>query len=467
MKQHFWLTRVTVEADSPLAVGSGQGDGFRDALFVTGPGGLPYLPGTSLAGVLRNSWRSTDRINDDVFGKVQGGAVLSRISVSDGLVHNKEGLPQGLVTLPEAVRADSVLTALATGVTRDHVAIGHSGAATGRAKFDSTAVMAGARFTFEVRLDGIGNQPPSDEEVTYLRQLLATPLRVGGKTRRGYGKLRPLAASKCRTFDLSKAADRVAWCKLPTDLTVPFDSAGWQPLLTKGGGQPVATRDHLSLRLQLKAVDHLLMGGGSWLPDTVRAAVDTAEAKTPWSEQRIAWTGGQAKIDAEPIAVLPGTGIKGALRHRTVFHLHRLKGSKGLDSEAELEALFGSIRGQDDSQDTGTPGKVYIDDVVLTKNDWQGAEHHNHVSIDRYTGGPMPGLLFGDVTLRSLAFDLHLEVLGQIGNPTLKQAFVWALRDLAEGRLGLGAGQNAGYGFVQIQNWPETVEQLRPWLEAQ
>jgi CRISPR/Cas system CSM-associated protein Csm3 (group 7 of RAMP superfamily) len=464
MKQHFWLTRVTVEADSPLAVGSGQGDGFRDALFVTGPGGLPYLPGTSLAGVLRSSWRHLDQDDNDVFGTVDGGAKLSRISISDGLIHNQGDKPQSLVALTETTHKDPVLAALAAGITRDHVRIGGNGAAAERAKFDDTAVMAGARFTFEVRLDGEGTNPPTEQEVAHLQALLATPLRVGGKTRRGYGKLKPLASSVCRAFDLSKSADRDAWQRLSPDLTLPLNTAGWHPLLADGAKQQYGgpAGHHLNLNLPLRIEDHLLMGGGSWLPKRLKDEIGVTEAKTPWSEDRIVWQGSKATLTGEPVAVLPGTGIKGALRHRTAYHLHRLGGNA-----QDIESLFGSIRGNEDSKESGTPGKVYIDDVAIAESPWSKAELHNHVSIDRFTGGPMPGQLFSDVTLTLMHFELHVEVVGSVANGTVKQAFVWALRDLAEGRLGLGAGQNAGYGFVRAMDWSKAVAVLRPWLEEQ
>ena len=51
---HRYLARVVLEAVSPLALGTGERDIITDALVATDTNGLPYLPGSSIAGVLRH-----------------------------------------------------------------------------------------------------------------------------------------------------------------------------------------------------------------------------------------------------------------------------------------------------------------------------------------------------------------------------------------------------------------------------
>ena len=48
------LARVIIEAKTPIAVGSGEKDVITDALVATDVNGLPYIPGTALAGVVRS-----------------------------------------------------------------------------------------------------------------------------------------------------------------------------------------------------------------------------------------------------------------------------------------------------------------------------------------------------------------------------------------------------------------------------
>ena len=51
------LIRCTIELDSPLIIGTGKGDSLHDAVFVQDANGLPVIPGTTIAGVLRDRWQ--------------------------------------------------------------------------------------------------------------------------------------------------------------------------------------------------------------------------------------------------------------------------------------------------------------------------------------------------------------------------------------------------------------------------
>ena len=51
---HRFLARMIIEAKTPLAVGSGDKDITTDALVATDVNGLPYIPGTAIAGVIRH-----------------------------------------------------------------------------------------------------------------------------------------------------------------------------------------------------------------------------------------------------------------------------------------------------------------------------------------------------------------------------------------------------------------------------
>ena len=51
---HRHLARFIIEAVTPLAIASGQSDIFSDALVIRDVNGLPYIPGSSLAGIVRS-----------------------------------------------------------------------------------------------------------------------------------------------------------------------------------------------------------------------------------------------------------------------------------------------------------------------------------------------------------------------------------------------------------------------------
>ncbi len=467
MNAQFWLARVTVEAAAPIAVGTGAGDSLRDALFATDPHGLPYLPGTSLAGVLRRS------LPEDVrwqwFGRVEGGnAERSRVYVSDALIHDSRDRPHSMMAGPSG---DPVLAFAAAGITRDHVRLNAAGTAAGRGKFDDSAVPAGCRFTFELRIDGdacVATETDIGRDA--LLRALWTSLHLGGKTLRGYGHLK-VVRLWARSFEMSRREDREHWRKVPRGLEESCDlrSLGFQA----GKAPSIGPASPTAVTLKLAACEQLLIGGGVYLPESTLKRLGSSEAKIPLSEPVIEWLGANSQVGSiapSPRPVVPATAVKGALRHRCEFHLRRLTGDgAGAQISEQMSTLFGATKSD---VKTGQPGRVRIGDVRLEASqlDDKKLAVAPHVSIDRFTGGPMPGLLFHDVSMDRPSFALHVEILpgptnADAGQPTQKarQALVWALRDLVDGRLALGTGRNSGYGFVKGDF--KQLEPLRAWLE--
>lgn len=470
MKQHFWLARVTVEASSPLHVGSGEGDALRDAMFVRGHGGLPFLPATSLAGVVRSSMVAAgvpEAVVVKLFGtigKSASEAAASRLVVSDGYVNGASGTP---VDLDEQPGADEVLQLCAGGATRDHIALNGAGVAEARRKYDFTAVPRGAQFSFELRIDGEGTTKVSETEISAVVRALAD-LRMGAKTKSGHGRLVLNPSSWHRTFDLANLRDRDAWKELNRHASALRELPGGAVLqLPKDqGGNANDLMPVLTLPLEAEA--YLLIGQGDPLDDVPQhwnVGKNKPRAKLPLTERAITWTEGRGKVgEAQP--VLPASGIKGALRHRTLFHLRRLVGRSALparSAEAETESLFGSVNSHD-ADDQGCPGVVIIDDVVLDASYLKASGALTHVALDRYTGGPMLGALFGEAPLYKPEFKLRVELADCPADANLRKAFVFALRDLVEGRLAIGTGRNAGHGFLKGK--VEPLYKLKSWLRG-
>ena len=70
---HRVLGRFVVEAETPLAVGSGQKDIMTDSLVAVDVNGLPYIPGTTLAGVMRSAMQVDKESEIWGFQKNSGG----------------------------------------------------------------------------------------------------------------------------------------------------------------------------------------------------------------------------------------------------------------------------------------------------------------------------------------------------------------------------------------------------------
>lgn len=520
----FELARVTIEAAAPFAVGTGRGDDLVDMAFVLDANGLPTIPGTTLAGVLRHALAgdgdpTTDARCQSLFGyQAKRDGQASRVEVSFAHVHDQHDRP--VPFRGRALEDDPVLALLATGVRRDHVKIGERGVALDRTKFDTLLVPRGARFTFELRVDehdaraSDAARDDRDADLATLLGLMAAPgFRLGGKTRRGLGRFRIVRAAS-RRFDLCVTADRDAYRTLPRDLSVPVPAGILQECKLEPTQSPLT-----EIRLALTAEDLLLFGGGEPTPeDALAVKKDDKPQKVadlaPVRERAIEWRAdgkkGQGATRGEvgaPRPYAPGTSIKGALRHRFVYHARRhardlvaLDGpapwgveatetpshEDATDTHALVCALFGSIKGRGARKDerrgprsggapedtspargTGEPGRLFVDDLVLETSKPHFVEH---VSIDRFAGGAVDQRLFSEAPRFGARFELRLQVdrsrLPQEHAASVGLALGDTLKDLCEGRLALGAAASRGHGYFEGRIDVADAE-ARKWLGLQ
>lgn len=444
----FELARVTIEFSAPFLIGAGGGDLVSDAVGVRDANGLPTLPGSSLAGVLRHALAEDGDPDRDAdcrraFGyQDRAGGESSLVELSWGQVHGQDDRPVPFI----GASADPITAFLASGVVRDHVRIDGHGVADDRGRFDLTAVPAGARFTFELLVhDG------SPIGLERLLALLASPaVRLGGHTRSGLGAFEVVRALG-RRFDLRKQSDRAAWAKLPRALAAPIPRAAG---LVKIDVSPQKPPGVAVGALSLRAEDFWIVGRGEPILSEHFTARDHDKPhdQVPVTERRIVWSGGEGKLERRHL--LAGSGVKGVLRHRTSYHARRLAGLFAGDAAATTEPeavrlLFGEVR----TADEGRPGRVFVEDSWLSEAQYGSMPH---VSIDRFTGGPLDGCLFSEALLWKGELALRIAVDGRQPAAKERRPFELGLRglrcaiaDLCEGRLALGAGANRGHGYMR------------------
>lgn len=441
-----YLARVSIEFETPFIVGGGSDAIYFDDVFVSDANGLPALPGSSLAGILRHAW--VDAGYDDgktLFGFQNGtDGQGSRLSVSWGCLHDSSNRPvEGIIMERAELDRDPVLREARMLTARDHVRINHTGAAASGGKFDERSVSAGHRFTFELMLEGNkGDRGNWD----HLLGLLRSPaIRIGGKTRRGYGQFRVIRLEQ-ECFDLSDAVQFRCFGTLPVDLAVKSQLRQEDPQ------DAAPANGAVSATLALKPEAFWMIGGG------FDGDVDLA----PLKANRIVWENGSGRVDANR-AIVPGSAVKGALSHRVAFHYNRLTdvfadaGADPAKHTGENNRAVGELFGCVKNDGGGQRGRVIISDLFVAKPGEQ--KILNHVSIDRFTGGArvLEGALFDEKPFyQGDGFTLTVTVAesGKISDKKIREAFDCALRDLAEGRLAIGAGAGRGNGFFRGElNW--------------
>lgn len=426
---HHILGRFVIEAMTPLAIGSGEKDIMTDSLVAVDVNGLPYIPGTTLTGVMRSAMK-IDKY-DGVWGyqKKSGGKGSEIIFTEAKIMNSKGDVMDGM--LPQEAKEDALLLAYKTLPIRQHVRIGDKGTAENAGKFDEQAVYAGTRFCFEVEI--LSDKDDKDYMTKMLTQLHCRSFRIGGGTRSGFGMISVVSA-KFVTLDLSKQLED--YLEKSSNLR---DSAAWW--LNRGEideQSEIAGTARYTLRL--KAQDFMLFGSGF---GDERGDADMTTVKA----SKVDWTTGIGELKKN-LVLIPATSVKGAIRHRMVYHMNRLEGKWATDSESvkkfkeneTVNGLFGYIDGKDTM-----PGHVFISDVI---EEAAPSKLLNHVSIDRFTGGAIDGALFTEQVdyVCEREFTLQIDITDYELKGNAKKAFELTLNDICTGMLPLGGGVNRGNG---------------------
>lgn len=452
------FARVTLEAETPHAIGSGAGDATHDLVLMRDANHLPTLPASGLAGVLRHACADDygDTVADRLFGHLEGegrgDGRISRVQVFWGLVHDSHDRPVEGLREEEDVHGDELLSRLSRShpLIRQRVRLNHRGAADDRGKFDVTLAPRGTRYTFLLGHWSDGSDAASREWDGLLRLLQSPALRLGRGTRAGSGAFRVAELHMAR-WDLRTPGGREGFRNRPRHRA----SCDGLQALTPGD---TAFRIP-GVELDLQAEAGWRIGGGEH-PLGEYAGTKEPDNMLPQSEPVIEWRDGRGTW-TRPRPVVPASAIKGALAHRVAFHHRRLTGEfinpDGPTPDPErseaVRCLFGHSSDRDAS---GLAGAVIVNDTYLEPDSQVHAPLHNR--IDRFTGGVQRGALFQEEQLWRSRLPLRLHILPRRDIPVpveVRKALDLALRDLARGWLPLGAGGSRGLGGFGAEHDPE------------
>lgn len=460
--KYRFMARIVIEAKSPLNIGSGNKGIKSDSLVLRDINGLPFIPGTTIAGLLRHSItiereenekdedykKRLEKQQDLLMGSQKMGSPLiiteAKMLDSDGTVLD------GIIS--QARLNSPFLNNLRQLPIRQHAKIGHRGATQKGGKFDEEIVLKGTRFCFEMEM--LSDKDDDAKFKDLLNTLNSDTFRIGSGSRSGFGEIE-VVDSQCqyKKIDLTDKDQRKWYLQKSSALGEDWQGAEIIRL------EKPSTNDWTSYTLQLKPVDFVLFGSGF--------GNDKADM-TFVRETFIDWSTNLAQtIDREHVVLIPASSVKGALSHRLAFHYNKLKekfADKLTDGEtiedfvgknnAAVKAFFGS-EGEKDAKgkmQNKQRGNVLMSDIIQEAD--IASKILNHVSIDRFTGGAIDGALFSEETLHAKGMVFELKII--VNNTVLKDeevktAFEHTLKDLCSCLLPLGGGVNRGNGcFVGI-----------------
>ena len=385
---------ATDELDLPLA---------RDPRSPDGP---PVLLASSIAGALRR---------------------MPGIDPAALFGYETAGTDKGVASPVRLLGTTVILPDHGNLVTRGRNAMDRArGAPRPKQLFTTQQLPAGTRIEVCLRWDA----PPTPDLESLLNALRAWRAQLGRGTTIGSGACHTHAIG-VRVLDLAARPDLTEWltrrgpdlyAAIPLETTTVTESA---PML---------------LEVRWRIVDALHIGTGAPAPDRDGRLVATIARE-------------------EHTAVVPGSSWKGVLRARCEYILRSLgigactDGCCGKCDTCELFGHGSPPRPTAEVAATGRRGRIHVQSSRIAPDPAHRrtgplVTTRQHVAIDRFTGGVHAGLLYSDEVV--VSGTLRLCIASSDTTPLWARGLLLAaVRDIADGLVGIGADTTRGCGTLQ------------------
>ena len=427
MTQESLTAKIIAEGelvlDAPLLIGSGGSEEGNqiDIHVLRDKDGIPYIPGTSLAGVLRAFVEADDaKTGALIFGTPQDS-------------HGKAALE-----LQSAISLYDVQLSDAKTIVRDGVSLdGATGVALAHHKFDYEAIDSGAHgpFRMEIILRGIHAEYEKDikKVLERLRGRLLGGFYLGARTTKGFGRVH-LKDIRVDTYDFSNPKDVISWLRPKrANAEDHAEYIGDTEKRVYAESDFVIDADF--------AIAHSLI-----IRDYDKSARDAASH----DETSISAV---MKRDSRGNYIIPGTSLKGVLRHRAAYIVRQLGSTGDFDAaEAFVERMMGPSPEtmKKHPNEAKKRSDFVVDEAVISQGVIEADQSRNR--IDRFTGGTIDTALF---TTKPIWQKNHGESVVRL-HFGVKDAEEWEaglalllLKDLWLGRTAIGGEKSIGRGTLE------------------
>ena len=419
-----WVIIGTLVLESPAHFGNGDADPLTDMPLLTDEAsGRPLLPGTSIAGALRNYLRERAL----GYGQAEKSDTIAS-ALFGGYREDENGAQSSLIVFDAVSEASGF-------ELRDGVAIDpETRTAADQKKFDLELLAAGTTFPlrFELQVgDGADGQQLRNILGTALSGLENGEITLGARKRRGFGQM-TVKGWQIWKYDLKSKKGLLACLSSERDWKKAYPEQAGASLTEKLGATLLSENERKQARLSATfALDGTLMirsgfGASDSGPDMVHLHA--------------------ARLDGTPQPVIPGTSWAGVLRGRALKIARTVSGDKQKLARAFVDGMFGPSEikpGQKDvraSRVSIKESKIEkVDSLVVTR-----------VKIDRFTGGAFESALFTEQpavgkpeTRVTLDLTLRNPQRAEIG------LLLLLLKDLWTGDLPIGGESGIGRGRLK------------------
>lgn len=375
---------------SSLSLGSGLNEN-TDSDVLLDSRDKPYIPATSIAGVLASRLGKEDK--ERLCGKISdnGENKQSHVIFYDALY---AGESEPVISVRNSVHLMDK--------------VGEDGA-----KFDFEIVESGVRFRTYIELD---DSVSADDEKLFLSQLAALNsgiLRFGHKTTRGYGQVRLENVRRLAFDDISK------WLRFDM-----YDDDCWTGAETFEPPETGSDTDIIELELELKSA----LSIRSY---TTEVAADGEPTAPDFKYLSLR--------NGKP--VIPGTTWAGVFRDGVA----RLLGVDKM-TDAKMQELFGYV---EQGTKITQKSKITFSESVFEDGTYE-KKLITRNSIDRFSAATNDGALYTELTIYSGKTSL-IVTLPKGTDIDLKTALLAAFADLDNGFIAVGGLTSVGRGLFEIK----------------
>lgn len=411
MKKLYFLLTLTQE--SPLRLSNGDALN-TDSDLLTDGGGLPFIPGTGLAGMLRAELNNNDA-EKALFGYVEkknGHAQRSGVLISDAVPD---------LSVPEKDAFIKISQRDGVGIDLEY------GVADDRMKYDFEIVETNHPYRAVIELDE-DDKPINEKEIPYtkemvlrslLTQIVRKGLHMGCRKTRGYG----LMKAKVEECSFTFPADAVKWLSFK-----PFAPATVYTAFTESeeAAGLLYSNGKTEYKIAFKIPGNMLVG----VPVTEAAPNENESAPDT-----------RVLRNAVKKPVIPGTSWAGSIRHA----MHAIA------QEAMTEEQYKINKTRIDSLFGIEQERYKKSRITFTESEIDGGASmlYSRNAIERFTGGPANTALF---TLEMWHGGEGSETITLVEgcDELILSIFEAALRDLSNGFVTLGSDAGIGYGIVSV-----------------
>ncbi len=402
------VVKGVIKNISPMIIGTGDKSEEIDILLQRDYKGDPFIPGTTLTGVLRHHFSDyfknqefADNFDDYFWG----------FSKKDGK-NNHQGAQSAFIVSDANMISDTYKIE-----TRDGVRINNeTGMAKDKGKYDYETLAPGCEFKFNFKLnirEKFINTEFKKILNTLLHELENSNISLGSMTTKGFGEIEiKLDDKDCGIyeFDFSKPKDVINWLK---------DDFSHN------------RKDKLAEAVFKKIDKDFEMTSFFKLKTSLLIRSYASDANSPDASH----------IESNGEKIIPGTSLNGAIRARAERIINTLK-----IEEQFIKDLMG-FADDENKSDVKIKSRVIIKEHRIAEKDVFSLIQ-NRIKIDRFTGGTVKTALFDLMPVWPKTDEDVLVLKLKIKNCKESEAglLMLVLKDLWVGDLPIGGEKNVGRG---------------------